>query len=303
MFFHINNLATSNIPIISSFLKVGNCGVDIFMLLSGFCLSLSFSNNPNTFLYYKKRIVRLIIPYLLISIPYYLYKNYTYTSLPDNSFNFSGFIKDLSGYSFWFEGSRTTWFVHAIIIMYLLFPVFYKIVKKNTIYAISLLIISYIFVITTYLYCPNYHLFSIAICRFPAFIIGMLIFKLNIGFVLNKKYLLFFIMYLTVFIFVIPIRKYIPTSLLWLFYVTFAVSIIYIIEFISNIINKIGICFFVGLFSLEIYLVHVMVLNIMNWHNLIDKLSYYLYLIVPLLSMVLSWIISIFSKYIAKKVI
>lgn len=305
LFFHINNHFPVNIPIINSFLKVGNCGVDVFMFLSGYCLTVSYQKKPDLKVFYKKRITRLLIPYLLISIPYYIYKNYTTTAFMDGSFNLSGFIKDLFGYSFWFEGSRTTWFVHAIIIMYIFFPLFYNIIKKNIIFAISLLIFSYLFIVLSYLCFSNHHLFSIAICRFPVFIVGMLFFKYNIGLTINnnKRYIILFILYLALFIFVFPIRKHIPVTLLWLFYITFTIPIIYIIEYISEKIKKNGICSFVGLFSLEIYLIHVMILNILNWHNYINKFSFYLYILVPLLAIFLSWIVSKISKYIAKKLI
>ena len=303
LFFHINNHVPISLPILSLFLKVGNCGVDIFMFLSGYCLTLSYNKNPNLTHFYKKRVTRLLIPYLLISIPYYWYKNIVRTPTLDGHFNLLGFINDITGYSFWFEGLRTTWFVFAIFLMYLLFPAFYRIIKRNIIQAFSLVFLLYLLIVFLYLFNSGYSLYSIAVCRFPTFVMGMIFSLYKLGPKHNKYILLLSICYLVVFIFVFPIRIYLPTTLMWLFYMSFVVPIIYLIGFVSERVKIKGICNYVGLISLEIYLIHVMILNIMNWHGFIQEYNYYLFIIVPVLALALSWIFSILSKNIINKII
>ena len=288
-----------NLPILTPFLKVGNCGVDIFLFLSGYCLTLSFNKNPDIKSFYKKRIVRLIIPFLIISIPYYIIKNLVRTPLSNGEFNILGFFKDITGESFFFEGLRTTWFVHAIFLMYIIFPILYKICNKNIYYAICAWIVSYFVLALLYLTCTNYYSFAIAACRLPVFTSGVLFSMYNICPQKNKRILTLSAVYLLVFIFIFPIRKHLPQNFLWLFFFTFVLPVIYIIGHICEKIKSKGVCYYVGQYSLEIYLIHVMILNILKWGDYIQVLSFSLYLIVPVLSFCLSLLVSKLSKSIA----
>lgn len=65
--------------------------------------------------FYQKRIIKVIIPWLLMSIPYWIF----IYILQENS-DFIDFFKDLLGISFWTEGVSTTWYVEFVIILYLL---------------------------------------------------------------------------------------------------------------------------------------------------------------------------------------
>lgn len=299
IFFHINNHFPVNLPILTPFLKVGNCGVDIFMFLSGYCLSLSFEKNSDIKSFYKKRIIRLIIPFLIISIPYYILKNFIRTPLSNGEFNLFGFFKDVIGESFFFEGLRTTWFVHAIFLMYIIFPILFKICKKNIYYAICVWISSYFILALLYLTCPNYYFFAIAACRLPVFTAGVLFSMYNIGPQINKRIFVLSVVYLIFFIFIFPIRKHLPQNFLWLFFFTFVPPIIYIVGHVCEKIKTKDVCYYVGLYSLEIYLIHVMILNILKWGDYIQVLSFSIYLTVPVLSFCLSLLVSKLSKSIA----
>ena len=288
-----------NLPFLTPFLKVGNCGVDIFLFLSGYCLTLSFTKNPDIKSFYKKRVIRLIIPFLIISIPYYIVKNLVRTPVSNGEFNFLVFFKDITGESFFFEGLRTTWFVHAIFLMYIIFPVLYKMCKINIYCAISVWIASYFVLALLYFACSNYYYFAIAACRMPVFVLGVLFSMYNIGPQINKRILALSVGYLIVFIFIFPIRKHLPQNFLWLFFFSFVHPVIYIVGYICEKVNTKGICHYVGQYSLEIYLIHVMILNILNWRGYIQTLSFSLYFVVPFLSFCLSWLVAKISKSIA----
>lgn len=57
---------------LSGILYHGNLGVDIFLLLSGMGLYYSCKKNFEVGLFYKKRIKRIFVPYLFISIGYWI---------------------------------------------------------------------------------------------------------------------------------------------------------------------------------------------------------------------------------------
>ena len=101
----------------SQLFGMGNLGVDIFFLVSGIGLycSLGKSETPLTS-WYLKRFIRIGVPFLLISVPYYLIYDFIL-----NSMGLERFILDISTLSYWlYHGSA--WFVAALVPLYLLTP-------------------------------------------------------------------------------------------------------------------------------------------------------------------------------------
>lgn len=101
----------------------GSSGVDVFCLLSGFGLFYSLEKNPKLSQYYKKRVIRVYIPFLLITIPGYLF--FLKISIK------KCLIKWTTLY-LWVSGNDGTWFVSFIIVMYLLSPIIYKFYKSSS---------------------------------------------------------------------------------------------------------------------------------------------------------------------------
>ena len=101
LFFHIegNVGMPINIPLITPFLQKGNSAVDVFMFLSGFCLCLSLRREFDLKKFYTKRFKRVVISYLIISIPFFIWKSFEEFS----SNRMAHFLYDLSGLSFWFN--------------------------------------------------------------------------------------------------------------------------------------------------------------------------------------------------------
>lgn len=97
--------------------QVGRFAVPLFFLLSGFVLALHYHRHENFIHFFVKRINRIFLPYLFWSFIYYflVYKNHSGTFL--NSI--------LTG-----NASYQLYFIPAILVLYLLFPVFYRF--KNT---------------------------------------------------------------------------------------------------------------------------------------------------------------------------
>ena len=106
-------------------LGLGNYGVDIFMFMSGLGMFYSLSNYTGSINgWYKKRLIRILIPYLITTFVYCIIRAYY------NSFSFTDAILSLSTMDFWLYG-RGAWFVAAIIPLYLITPFMSKLIKTR----------------------------------------------------------------------------------------------------------------------------------------------------------------------------
>ncbi len=97
----------------------------MFAFLSGVGLWQSLERNNDTICFYKKRVRRVVLPYLLISAVFYLY---FYMEIHKSIVQF---IADLSLVSYWMQG-RGAWFVAWIIPVYLIYPLYAKIAHKHS---------------------------------------------------------------------------------------------------------------------------------------------------------------------------
>lgn len=310
--FHIQRrLGFPEIPIITPLLEMGNLGVDIFMFLSGYCLCLSFKRNNDLRRFFGKRVTRVVIPYLIITTPYLLYKSFVVGKNMSFLIQVKSFFVNLTGLSFWIDGFQTSWFVHAIIVLYCLFPFFYYIVSKGKLSGIALIVLTYLFVLVNYCYSPIFEKNAIALCRFPVFILGILMAYHNWDVALNKRNLIISLIYLIILIWIIPTKKVLSgffsygyTSL-FLFFITMVIPsmvlMVPIVKRSKGFINQFFL--FTGGLSLEIYMIHIMILNIMRDYSFIQEgvkvnslegCAYYLLVII--LTSLLAYGFSIFTK-------
>ena len=96
------------------FALYGNLGVDIFLLLSGVGLYYAWQKKPRLGDFYARRFVRLVVPYLLFAVPYWVWR--------DLYLHQGSFLLDLPQLSLLLKGVITTWYVPAIAVMYLCYP-------------------------------------------------------------------------------------------------------------------------------------------------------------------------------------
>ena len=124
LFFHKWLLLFENVPVIGQieFLSknFGYIGTDIFFFLSGMGLCRAIEKH-SVLSFYARRFSRILIPYIIAEgLIVLLFKR-----------TFLDFIKLSTGYSFIAESIFTTqWFVPAIAIFYLLFPLYYRLFVK-----------------------------------------------------------------------------------------------------------------------------------------------------------------------------
>lgn len=175
LFCHIlTNAAEHGITDYSLFMKItmlGSCFVDAFLFLSGIGLYYSFSKNQSVGKFYKRRYIRLFIPYVIVAIPTGVFLSIK------NGTGILDMIKYLTGVSLFTTGNTFAWFVVAIAILYFVFPIIYRKIFKGHHEFFKTVILCAIIIALTYLMCIiNYQLFlniDIALMRIPIFIVGI----------------------------------------------------------------------------------------------------------------------------------
>ena len=110
--------------IASKIISIGYAGTDIFFLLSGLGLSFSLSKDHNIKNFYRKRFSRIIPTFWLVV----LFTQIRNIILGD--FKFADLFYSLSGLDFVIFGQLYIWFVPAILICYLFFPIYYLLSEK-----------------------------------------------------------------------------------------------------------------------------------------------------------------------------
>lgn len=110
--------------IVKALMSLGQICVEIFFLLSGIGLFYSLDNNKDILQWYKKRFLRLFVPYLILTIPYYVWFGYV------NNYSISTILLNISTINYWIRGSGA-WFVAMIIPYYIIAPILYKIYSRN----------------------------------------------------------------------------------------------------------------------------------------------------------------------------
>lgn len=152
---------------------IRSSGVDTFLFLSGLGLYYSMKKNPDIKAFYKRRLIRIVIPYVLVALPAWIGRDFFYrkTGLWE-------FIKDFTFLSFK-NGERWYWYILMILVCYLIFPYIFRIVEaaKNQIegemYFLAVAGAITIALMGMKLYAgDSYKALEIALTRFPIFIAG-----------------------------------------------------------------------------------------------------------------------------------
>ena len=282
-----------------NFLRLrGNVGVDIFLFISAIGLYFSFTKDSNIKYFYKKRISRILPSILIVAIIYYLIEKV----------NFITFIKGITLTSLYFDGDRTFWYFSLIIILYMLYPLFHKIInKKNLLGLLELLLLTIIPTILLMKY--NYLLYQkieIAITRIPIFLLGIYIGK-NIY--LKKEIPAYYILIFTFLFILCNILLYLininPYIIVRYIYGIIGLSLVFIISYLHTFI-KINICdnflIFIGKYSMEIYLIfeklclYIKKIKILPINN-----NFIFYLIMFIITIILSYILKIICNIIINK--
>ena len=149
----------------------GNVGVDMFLFLSGIGLYFSFTKDSHVLSFWKKRLMRVLPSAFLIATFYFSlrYVNGRFSSGP------LYYVLRETFLYFFVKGERVFWFISLILLMYLVFPIFYKIIDKWKAWGmIGLVAVIVAGTFAVRAIAPGvYSNIEIALCRIPVFVIGI----------------------------------------------------------------------------------------------------------------------------------
>lgn len=114
--------------ILDPIIRIGDCGVDIFLFLSGYGLYFSFSKMDSRITdFYHKRLWRILPTVVLLFVTFAVIELMIGKS-----------IDDFLSVRFWFyQIYAKYWYVGAILLFYLLFPLIYYILKISPVVLIA----------------------------------------------------------------------------------------------------------------------------------------------------------------------
>ena len=272
------------------FSKYGNLGVDIFLLLSGVGLDYAWSGQPKLSDFYVRRFVRLLVPYLLFALPYWVWR--------DLYLHQGSFLLDLTQLSLPLRGVITTWYVPAMAAMYLLYPLIARFLFSGDRWTRAVLLCGLVMVpclTLAYERVPVYRNCEIALTRFAVFIVGCALGRsVRDGEQIPSHYpalALLWIMLNDSF------RRHVSPGDVWIrfSYIPLCLSAVlvalWVLERLENRTGLRRLLRFFGERSLELYLTHVLIRNVFYHYIPIrqfDPWGVGTYAIILLLSLTLS---------------
>ena len=155
--------------------QISRFAVPLFFLISGFALELSFNSHGSYLIFFKKRISKILVPYLFWSTIFYLF---IYTKHGEDFLH--ALIDGSSSYQLYF--------IPALLIFYFLFPLvhkFYKLLSNKWVF-ITLGIIELLLLRQDYYIkaLPINYSIRIALLNFFVFLVGIIASR-NINFILK----------------------------------------------------------------------------------------------------------------------
>ena len=240
------------------FVQIGDCGVDLFLFLSGFGLYFSYQKSEDIMFFYKKRVQR-ILPTVFILL--FVFKF------------IAAWIQDDSWWSIinpweWFLAIYSKyWFIGAILLFYLFFPLIYSIVKRNASIAI---VGAFVIGILGILIIKMMHIsilnqLVVYLARLPIFVIGVVF--ASHQFLFQKKTCI-----LLLFVISIPLLYFLPKDFQRMVYcfTTLGIIILFpiILDKLPYVIKKE--LQRIGKSSLEFYLIHIFLFSYGILNN-VDK--------------------------------
>ena len=288
-------------------LRLGNIGVDIFLLLSGIGLYYSFMKDGRILRFYCKRLVRIMVPYLLLCVPYMTYL------LINGDFTIAKYIKQVTTVFYWTGDTSVLnlWYVPAVLALYLIYPLIYKVLfykERNALLRCLILMAASIAITfcAALFFKDFYALYDKFLPRVTVFILGCYCGKP----VKEKKSFSAWLIVagLVILLFAYPLyAKGILRSVFSRYYgcltgVMLAFLLSQLFELLKSILLGRIFAFF-GAFSLEIYLAHIVVRNIYMRTSLYGDHLHLAYAAVALISLLIAYAASLIEKPIIRQLL
>ena len=106
-----------------NFFSFGFVGVEFFLLVSAIGLFFSLTKNSDLKVFFRKRLIRILPAYFIVSLPYFVYEYRT-------DFSWQRYFINISGLGI-FNYVQSFWFIGHIIVCYLLAPFYYRLLNHR----------------------------------------------------------------------------------------------------------------------------------------------------------------------------
>ena len=244
---------------------------DGFLFLSGFGVFFSLQKNSDCWSFYKKRLKRLYVPFLIISlIPI------TFLTI-FNDESFWAWLTRLTTINFWLEGNFCgMWYVSVTMALYLLSPLLYKLIHGKWGYLLWV-VLFFLLLLVLDLWRNNipkdgymrYHW----IMQSPAFLIGMLVAKTKDEY--GRNYAFFILSLFLIFpsFMRFSVREnrilFFSLTLCRLYYLLFFAFLFACMKELRNklIVGGAKVIKWIGTYSLELYLLHLLIFSMLEIFN------------------------------------
>ena len=258
-------------PIVNKIANLGYLGVDIFMFLSAYGLTYSFSKNNQYWIFYKKRFLRIIPTYCIVLFIAFLF------STDFSYINVIKFVQELCMIGYFFpclSWSFHDWYIPSICFFYILFPFLYNFLLKRTflVYVMISILASLLSLIICYCNVKEgcFHLPQLVFFtqRIPIFLLGIYWAFLQDRFeiFIKKNYIICFIVAILSFLFILNQAQILnPILNAFIGTMPFILVLPGLFLFLDKLNNNTKIhkiLYFAGTYSLELYLIHSYCQNI-----------------------------------------
>lgn len=98
--------------------SISDIGVDMFLFASGAGVYFALKKHGKFWPYLKSRLCRVLPAYLLVAIPWFAYQDIVLAG------SRKLFLKDLTMLTFWLDGRMTFWYISAILLLYVMSPLY-----------------------------------------------------------------------------------------------------------------------------------------------------------------------------------
>lgn len=250
---------------------ISSVGVECFLFLSGMGLYFSMKKNSKIGRFYSKRMTRVLIPYAIWGGVFWIAMD-----LLAKKSGLLDFVLDFSFVTFWTEGESVLWYICFIVLMYLAFPLIFKAFespKHGFLYFCIMLVFSVGTALSLKILLPDtYEHTEIAVNRIPIFLIGAYMGK-RIYRKDDFRFCDMLVVLLGIAVHIYGVLQrcgIIPIDVSFSRYefALFSISLIYICVWILSKIRFFKVKKFltsVGALSLELYMTHVTIDNLLRF--------------------------------------
>lgn len=288
--------------------RCGNVGVDMFLFLSGVGLWFAWTKQPSVRTFYRRRLLRILPTWLLVAGVFY---GVDYLGQRRFSTDIIDLVGDVTvNWDFWLHDELTFWYVPAIMMLYLFAPHYMRLITRHPLYRwLPLLMVVWCVMVQWVL--PIHRAvghIEIFWSRVPIFFIGI-----NMGRSVKEKrtlegsalwlLLLAFAMAFGTSVYLEQVSHgRFPLFVERMLYIPFTVTGVLLLNYVfSRLPQCVNRCLrFVGVLSLEVYLLHVQFVLL---HIEPYRLGYWLtFLLTVAITLPLAWLLQTTLNYATRKI-